>query len=301
MAAYGWLLRFADEQPDSLDSVVAANTAANTAANPVSDTAATPAKASEVLLEKLSKQANLPSASSEELYDWLYVATLKSKNDEIYKTARKLAENGGKRELSFFLASLVTRGVQPQINDGFGSRQPMDAPKKKPLGEDDLQFMLKCYDLLATTKKDKDASQLASVSGNQVIYGPNGQMYINMGGGLVQVSGDYFDGASIGTITSELKLAGREKEAEERMEKYLSELTGSTGFLYAMNLSFKEEKYDQLPSLYEKWITEAKKELAKAASTTGSNSTGSSSNRNLPNIGRQLLASVSSFRTQWMG
>ena len=277
MAAYGWLLKFDEDTSDTIGPAQKGVSSKNTLS----------------WIEHLSQNASIDSASSESIYDWLYVATLKSKYDEIFKMARKLAKSGGKESQQFFMGALSNRELEAdeELEDEPSGQV---AHKKTPLDEDDLQLMLKCYEDLSTVKSDNTS---AATMGGQVIYAANGQVYANMGGNYVLISGVFGDnGDYLSTITAELKLAGREKQADEMMESYLAKLDGTSKISAAMNFCFEKEKYDELPKLYESWGLEAKKEIAKASATPLTRQ-----NQNSSVAGQQLLNGVSYFLIRWMG
>ncbi|MDZ4849185.1 MAG: DUF1583 domain-containing protein [Pirellulaceae bacterium] len=277
MAAYGWLMKF-DE--DSASTIASTSDAAEK-------------KAENSIFEELSKSASEASASSDVIYDSLYVATLKSKHDEIFKMARQLAKEGGKRAQQYFLQSLTTRSVQ--INQQQTSNSNQVAPKKNPLDDDDLALMLKCYQTLSEDKSTDMSA--AAASGGQIAYGSAGQVYINVGGSLVLLSGAHGGGGTyLGVVTEELQLAGRDKQANELMDAYLADLEGTTKVASAMNLCFDKEKFDQLQTLYRTWQTEAKKEIAKASTNPPTRTS-----RTTYLLGRQLTSNVSSLLVRWMG
>ncbi len=273
MAAYGWLLRFEeDAKSETIDKTTSPDEAP-----------------SSTLMDQVAKRAKEESANRESIYDYLYAASLKTLNDEVFGIARRLAKIGGNEEQEFFLSSLRLRGIAVDQNRS-SARQT--TPKKTPLSESDLDLMTSCYDSMSKTKANE---MMAGNSGGQIIYSSNGQAFINVGGSFMPISGVSSVGM-LGAVVSELRLAGREDQSEElfaRNEKGAKSAAELSGL---MSLRFEQEKFDKIGGLYARWSSMAKQEIAKAATVVPTRQ-----NRGNSPASRQLLGQASSLLARWMG
>jgi Flp pilus assembly protein TadD len=245
MAAYGWLLKIQNDAQ---------------AAAPAASSTSTDAKPS--LMEDLATRAAAEDASRETIYDWLYLEQLRNNYVSVYRTSMRLAKAGGEEEQRFYLSSLRYRDLDPNTQRVRSSSQ--EPPKKPPLSEEEVALMLSCYENLA--KLDK-SDEIAASMGGQVIFSTNGQMYVNVGGTYVLVSGSAGAAGFLGIVIEELKLAGREEQANAMIEERIGKSEKVSELVSTMQLLQSQEKYDRLPELYAKWIEAGKAEIAQAPAT----------------------------------
>ncbi len=271
MAAYAWQLKF--EQDDRAKTKTA-----------VDDKAA-----KESFVDSLATAAAAQDAPRDTLYDWMYVEQLRGNNESIYRMSKRLAQAGGKEEQRFYLSSLRLRNISAQQQQM--SRSGPQAPKKDPLGDEDLELMLKCYADSAADESSQEAS--AAAFGGQIAYGSNGQMYVNVGGNWIQVAGGYGGSLFLGGILEELKLAGRDEKAKQLLDAMVGRAKTAPELSAALGLLFAQEQFDQLESLYARWASAAKDAIAKAPVATPRQP------------GRQAaadpLVAQANFLTDWMG
>ncbi|HEX4416127.1 MAG TPA: DUF1583 domain-containing protein, partial [Lacipirellulaceae bacterium] len=271
MAAYAWELKF--EEDDN----------AKSKQTPKDDEAAPS------FVDPLEKAAFAKDADRDTLYDWLYVESIRGNHDSLFRVAKQLAQSGGREEQNFYLTALQTRTYNPR-QQRVVSRSGSKEEKKKPLTDDELDLMLKCYDSL---NKNSDANEAAAAAGGQIAFGSNGQAFINIAGNWVQLNGCFGGNAFLGVVLSELTTAGRDAKANELLNGMLTKAKSAKELSAAMNLEFAQEKYDQLPAMYAQWVAAAKADIAKAPIPTARQA------------GRQQsvspLATESDFLMQWMG
>ena len=268
MASYGWILRFEED-------------AKSESSNKVEPTKS--------IADTLAERANDANANRDTIYDFLYVSTLKFKNDDIFNIARRLAKSGGKEELQNFLSTLRLRGIATEQVRIANSGQATQ--KKSPLSVDDLKLMMTCYDNLNKGKLDESDS---AISTGQVIYS-NGQMYVNSGNGYVLVSG-VSGGSFLGIVIEELKLAGQQEQVDALLSQRESEAKTASQLAGLMGLLFEQEKTDRLQELYLRWVAQAKQEIAKAATVIPTRQ-----NRGTQSAGQQVLGMTSNLLMRWMG
>lgn len=270
MAAYGWQLKF--EQDDRAKDT-----------SPKKDD-----EEKNSFTDALSKAASAKDAERETIYDWMYVEQLRGNNKSIYQISKQLAQSGGKEERQFFLSTLRLRSINPQQR--VVSRSGNQAPKKDALSGDDLDLMLKCYEDAAKDDLSQEAN--AANMGGQIIYSTNGQMYVNVGGNWVQVSGVYGGSVFLGSILEELKLAGRDEKAKEMLDAMVGRAKSANELSAALSLLISQEKFDALEPLFTKWVAAAKDAIAKAPVATSKQQGRQPANEPLT---RQV-----SFITDWM-
>ena len=270
MAAFGWLLKF--EQDDRAKDT-----------SPKKDD-----EEKNSFADVLSKAASAKDAERETIYDWMYVEQLRGNNKSIYQISKQLAQAGGKEERQFFLSSLRLRSINPQQR--VVSRAGNQAAKKDALSGDDLDLMLKCYEDAAKDDLSQEAN--AANMGGQIIYSTNGQMYVNVGGNWVQVSGVYGGSVFLGSILEELKLAGRDEKAKEMLDTVVSRAKSATELSSALSLLASQEKFEGLEPLYTKWVAAAKDAIAKAPVATSKQQGRQPAN--------EPLARQVTFITDWM-
>ncbi len=276
MAAYGWLLKY---EEDALAAATTAESSASTDAKPS-------------VIDELTTRAAAADASQETIYDWLYVEQLRNHYDSVYKTSVRLAKAGGDEAEQFFLSSLRLRAIDPNSRQVRQSGQ--EAPKKPPLGEDELSLMLTCYQHLVKNDESDEISH--ALMGGQIAYGANGQMYVNIGGSYVMVSGNSMASGYLGIVMEELKLAGREDQANAMMEERVEKSANGGELAGTMQLLQSQEQYERLPDVYQKWIVAARAEIAQ-----GSTVAPARGGRGGASTGPQVLGRAASLIVQWMG
>jgi tetratricopeptide (TPR) repeat protein len=241
MAAFGWQLKFeADEEAKT-------------------QPAPAPEKHPDSFVNSLAKSAAEKNVERNVLYDWMYVEQLRGNYESIFRISKQLASGGGKEEQQFYLSSMRLRDVSAQRATVM--RPGSQAPKKKPLNDEELELMLKCYQAV-TAGEDAKNDKPAPIGG-QVAYGPNGQMYVNVGGNWVQVAGGYRGSIHLGSVLEELKLAGKDGKADELLGHMLQTTQTVQELAGAQNLLFAQEKFDQLQAIYARWVIAAKEAIAK--------------------------------------
>ncbi|MFV1963987.1 MAG: DUF1583 domain-containing protein [Pirellulaceae bacterium] len=274
MAAYAWLIRFdqereADEEQNSDEP-----------------------HSWQKRLEALGAAAVAEDATRETIYDWMYVEQLRGNLDSIFRVARRLAREGGREHQQFFLRSLAMRGVDPTSQQL--PRSGNEKPKKKPLSDDDLELMLECYEALATAG---ERQMNAPWSGGQFIVASDGQVYVQVAGSWVPVSGLATGGVYAGTIIEELKLAGREDQAEQIIQKQIDSSETSGHLIAAMNLFLQDEDYERIDTLFPRWLEAAHDDIANAPVASAATSRRSSRASNVANP----LSPASGLVMAWMG
>lgn len=238
MAAYGWMLRFEqDQKPVTTDE----------------------AESEPSFAEALVAAAAADGASREAIYDSLYVETLRGNMKATFAVARRLAAEGGRDEQAFYLASLQTRGVDANSQP---IRSRNNQPAKEPLSEGDLALMMTCYEALSAGSESEDAT--AAAYGGQVAYSSDGRMYVNIGGTWVQMGMAAGGGRYLGIVLEELKLAGQQERADALLDAALAAGDSAGKLASAMQLLYAQEKFDRLPAVYEQWVKAAAAEVAKA-------------------------------------
>ena len=249
MASYGWLTRFetdAEVAKDLASDAEETSEADETADLDEDEEKAEPVSFADAIIEK-GKQED---ASRDEIYDWLYVETLKGNYSETFDIAKRLAKDGGKPEQKFFLSSLAYRGVDKD-NMQNGTEQNVADPD--PLSEDEVELMLKCFK--ETT--DEDAGFGSSIGSGQVLFS-GGRIYVRVGNSYQQIGqGD----ASMAQVVKELKLAGKDEMAEKMISDKIAAAKSSTQLVQAMLMLISEKKADQVEEFFSKWKTAAEKEI----------------------------------------
>lgn len=272
MAAYGWLLKFEED--------------AKTAALSSESTDAKPS-----FVDALAERFKATDASRESIYDWLYVEQLRGNYDSVFQTSKRLARQGGEEEQRFYLSSLRLRDVDANVRQV--RRTGESAPKKEPLNEEELALMLSCYAEL--TKNDKSDEMSNAMPGGQVIRSSNGQMYVNIGGSYVQLAGRYSGTAFLGIVAEELKLAGRDEQAFSLLQEQIGKAKKASEVAGAVQVLISQERFDQLPEIYPKWVAAAIAEVAQAPATAPTRATRGA------NASVDFLSGGANFITQWMG
>ena len=263
MAAYGWLLKFEDQADDN-------------------------SKEAESIVDQVSSAADQEGVSRDLIYDWMYVKSLKGDYKTLFRIAKMLAKSGGKEERQYFLSSLRTRGVDANTQ----SRQNNEKAVETPLADEDLDLMMECY---RASKNDSQDNGWAA--GGQVIYDPNGQAYVQIGGRWVQIGGS--GAASLHQVIKELKLAGRDEQVEALLAEKEAAAKSAGEFAGVMQFYFSNERFDELPKLYAQWSQAAADEIA------------ATPDRPIQNRGRRSggqrqkhanqLQTVQHFLNQWTG
>lgn len=270
MAAYAWLLKFHEDK--QLASTEEANK------QPVA-----------AFVEPLAKRAAEEAADRETIYDWMYVEQLQNRLNSVFQISKRLAANGGMEEQQFYLSSLRLRQIDA---NALRSGRANTAPKKDPLKEDELELMVACYQALTRS----DAPSAEAAYGGQVTYSSDGQMYVNVGGNWIAVGGAFLGGAYLGIVFEELKLAGREEQANGFLNESISKAKTPQELRGVMQLLLTAEKFEELNGVYPRWIAAALDEVAKAPTTAPSRMV-----RRAGGEGLNQLAYSSSFLSQWMG
>ncbi len=274
MAAYGWLMRFerdADTGPSSSDEDVETTSAS--------------------FLDQLAEAAAAENADRNTIYDWMYVEQLRSNFDSIFNVARRLASAGGKEEQQFFINSLRLRGMDmgQQQNP---SRSRNTKPKKEPLSDSDIELMLTCIQALS----EEDERQLQAAFGSGQVLVSGGQTYIMSGGSWIPAPGG-ISMFALGSVMEELKLAGREDQAEELLNRRIETADNAGQIAAAMSILFSQEEFDGLEELHAKWREAALQEVARGPEAQPNTNRSSRSRRQY--VGP--LSNYSRFLLQWTG
>ncbi len=290
MAAYGWLLKFEEDQDSSPTLSSDTPKADPVAANGEQET---PQDAPSLAAE-IHKLATADDAPRNAIYDSLYVAQLQNDYEMIFNIARRLAKGGGAEERQFFLSSINVRHLAAGNSSPSSSRAA--ATNKTPLSEDDLQLMRDSYASLDAEKKTVD---LAAIYGGNVAYGSNGQVYVMMGSGYVMLPGVFRGGeGSLTSLLDELRLAGKTDEAEQLLNDHLKQAESATELAGAMALLLKEERLDELSPYYERWQQAAQKQIAEAPVKAP---TRRSSQASTNTVSASVLPSALNMIQKWMG
>ena len=297
MAAWGWLLRFEDED---VVRAAATDTASTTDQADVSETDkasgasshSVPTKPS--IVDSVREEATAENATRDAIYDWLYVAQLKSDFPTVFQIARLLAQDGGKEEYQFFLTSLKLRHTD--MNQASGNRSETASANKTPLSDEDLQLARDCYASLNDTNKSVD---LAALYGGNIAFDTNGQAYVLVGGSYSPLPGVFRgEGGYLTLLVEELRLAGHADEALQLLNQHMAAATTASQLAGVMSLLFSEERFDELPTMLERWQQAALKQIAEApvtAPTRGSARNASQSNS------AYVLSDAANVLQQWMG
>jgi tetratricopeptide (TPR) repeat protein len=273
MAAYGWLMRLDQERGEDQQAQSDEH------------------RALDQRLESLGAAAAEPEAGREALYDWMYVEQLRGNQDSISQVARQLARQGGRDEQQFFLGSLVSRGANAAAQQTVRSGD--EQPKPDPLSDEDLELMLQCHTALGG---DSQADGNAAVLGGQVVYDTSGQAYVQVvGGGWAPVYGMVRGGRFVGTIVRELRLAGREEQADQLIREQIDSAESSAQIASAMALLFQEEAYDRVDDCFTRWVEAARDDIARGPAAAGLAPRRSASNVTDP------LAPAAHLLINWMG
>ena len=143
----------------------------------------------------------------------LHPAFKRGNLDSIFRVSRRLAREGGREGQQFFLTSLALRGIDSTTQQV--QRSANEKPTRQPLSDEDLELMLECHAALATAG---DGDTTVAGYGGQVAHGPNGQTYVQINGNWVLISGGMSGGVYAGRIIEELKLAGRDEQADAMLD-----------------------------------------------------------------------------------
>lgn len=273
MAAYAWLIRFDQEREAEEDQDASA------------------ASSLQERFDKLSAAAAAEEAARETIYDWMYVEQLRGNLDSIFRVSRRLAREGGREGQQFFLSSLMLRDIDSTSQQV--PRSGNEAPKKKPLSDDDLELMLQCHKALATAAEGKASG---AAFGGPVMQS-NGQTYVQINGSWVPISSSFGGSAFASRIIEELKLAGREEHAERLIQEQIDSAETPQQLVGAMSMFLAEEKFDRIDELFPKWLEAAQDNLAKAPVAAA---TGSGRSRNASRV-PDPLSSASQLLMTWMG
>ncbi|WP_158265343.1 DUF1583 domain-containing protein [Blastopirellula marina] len=231
MAAYGWLLRFSRDNDRKAEEE---------------------GHSEEDLIAGLEGRATAEDASRSTIWDYLYVCNLRTDGAGIFKIAKRLASDGTAEAQSFFLGSLSMRHQTGEQNPN----EAMAPQPSEPLSDDEIELMLKCYKELG----EHEAPQIAA--GSQIIYASNGQAYVRVGNSYQLLHGVYRNGQAFMTVVAaELRLANREKEADEIFEAGLAEAKSAQELMGTISLLESEDKYDRVKEFYDRWLVAAKEEL----------------------------------------
>ncbi len=294
MAALGWMIRFED------DSEVArmANTtdqANNSMPDSALDSNANFVPANTSIVDRVRDKALAENATREGIYDWLYVAQLKSDFPTVFEIARLMARTGGKEEYQFYLTSLKLRHTD--LNQSAGNRAGAASANKTALSEDDLQLARDCYTWLNDANKSVD---LQALYGGNIVFASNGQAYVLVGGSYSPLPGVFQgEGGYLTLLVEELRLAGHDEEALQLLNEHLAAASTASQLAGAMSLLFSEERFSELPDLLARWQQAALKQIAEAPvtiPTRGSVRTPSSQSNSA-----NVLSGALNMLQKWMG
>jgi len=281
MACFGWMLKFEEDAASN----VADNTANEATASEATtiETSATPS-----VVNRVVAKIATDDAPRDAIYDRLYVAGLKSDYAGQFEMARRLLKTGGADEQRYFLTSIQTRNQTENTRYNNNANQK---PTGKPLSDDDIALMLKCYEELSKPTGEEQSP----IAGGQIVYSSDGNAYINVGGSWVMLGGIRGGGKMfVMTVVNELKLAGREAEANVLFDAAVSDIKTAADAEAAFSLYTQMEKTDALPATFDRWISLAKEELSKPDD-------GASASTRRPGQGRVVLGQMSNSIMQWMG
>ncbi len=287
MACFGWLLKFeADAETAAENSEEKSPRDAATDGD--ADGATDDSKPVSSVVARVASKVAGPEVPREAIYDRLYVAGLQADSAAQFEMARRLAVTGGTEDKRYFMTSLQGRS-RPQSNSSRSSGS--EPPKPTPLSEDDLTLMLQCYEELSKPKAEEDAP----IAGGQVVYDDEGNAYVNVGGQWVMMGSGRGGGrAFLMPVVNELKLAGREAEANSMFDAAVAEIKTASDASAAYSLYMQMEKTDELPAAMDRWFTLAKEELSKPED-------GNTASRRTPGTARVVLAQMSNSLMQSMG
>ena len=132
MAAYGWLLKFAQ-----LDG------------------------AADEFGKELQLAAADESATRETLIDWLYLQKIQNRGKDSFEALKRLARNGGADEQRYYLEALPARGVVDENSRRYSNQQQQQLP---PLPDEELDFAVECYESLKsrTAANDRNVYRIAN-------------------------------------------------------------------------------------------------------------------------------------------
>ncbi len=254
MAAFAWKLKFEEE---------AKQTAAADAAAVAGSVEKTNTVAAQVAAKAQADRSNLNA-----VYDWLYVSQLKGEHSVISDIARDLAKTGGKEEQQFFLTSVSQRHVTSTPNRYEDSE---NVAAKTPLSEEDMALMMKCIDDL--TKQASENNNEAAAIGSQIAYDSEGNAYMLVGGRYVRIGGGMAGGKRFTMqIVEELKLAKRDAEADAKLNELYTSAKTAEELSGVISVLLQQEKHEQIPDYFQRWVAAAKEELAKPRPATPANS-----------------------------
>ncbi|MEX1042272.1 MAG: DUF1583 domain-containing protein [Pirellulaceae bacterium] len=277
MAAWGWRLRF-ERDATASDS-------------PEAEAEDQPDEQPQSIGQRLVAEAVQPQATSQAIMDGLFVSHLTEDNEAIVKVARRMAQEGGKEEKSYFLSTLARRIPANQNQRGGVNREPPTGVE--PLSEDDIEFMLQCVADLDQQEEDQPP-----IPAGQIAYASNGQAYILIGGSYQPLYGVFRGGSMfLSPVMAELRLAGRAEEAEEMLQAELDRAKKSNELAQAISMVFREGDQTEIPIYFDRWkeaMLAEIEEMPLEKLTTGQN-------QNQQRTRQAQLASITQPAMQWMG
>ena len=290
MAAFGWLMKF-EQDAERKRTVDRARSTSDTEEVTQDGAEANDGdpdfeEASPTLVEQLAEKIQGGDPDRSAIYDYMYVQQLQNNMDEIFKIARRLAKDGGKEEKQYFLTSLASRHITSETANQ--SRSANEKPKKDPLGDEDLDLMMECFRSLNADKKDKSNPMTA---GGQVIVS-GGRVYVRIGNTYHPLDNS---GYALGPVLEELKLGGREDEAERIWQEYLDEADTAGELVGAMNMLFSEERFDELMAVFQRWTDTAREEIFEPSPAAAAVMRRNRNQRVVPTMSAQNVLA------QWMG
>jgi len=216
--------------------------------------------AEEELFAELKAKAAQDDAAEDAKWDYLYMAQLSGDGGAVFEMAKTMAREGGEDEYEFLLSNLSQRSY---VMNASGNRQAND---KSPLPDEDLDLILSCYEKLGERESPQPPA------GAQIVYSSNGQMYMMINGSYQPVYG--LNGGNdryVIPVSEELRLAGREEEANQLLNTKLEIAKSSSQLLAAMNMLQSQAMFDRMPEFYDRWkvaFEQEQEELGEATNTT---------------------------------
>ncbi len=257
MAAWAWLMRF--EQDVAAEKLM--RESSTTPREVVGgETQSTVVSVSDRVRDRAKEEA----APRDSIYDWLFVAQLKSDFAGVYEVTKRLAKTGGKEDQRYFLSTLKLRDTS--LNNQNRSAQNAN-PKRTPLSEEDLKLVETCFKALTMSEKDMDYN---SLYGGNVAYGANGQVYVNTGNGYQLLPGVFRGmGGFLSTMIEEYRLAGKNEQADQLIQQQIAESKTASDLANCMILLAGEKRFDELMPLLDRWKAATLKETAETPIVTG--------------------------------
>jgi predicted Zn-dependent protease len=226
--------------------------------------------------------ASKPDASMSALYDWFFLATLLEKQDELRSLARRFAEAGGKRERDYYMSTLYTRIQNKQ------ARQQQNQNAVEPLSDDELAFVIKCYE----ASKKGNQGQEEAPAGNVIVSG--GRVYVRVGNSYRLIGSGTAN--YVGVVANELRLAGKTDEAAALIKKEIEAARTVSQLGAAMTLSLDEGLLDLVPERFDQWYTAAIKDIKARPVVAGNNML-----RGTSNSPGMSVAMIGETTTRWLG